>query len=132
MPVIRDDSLQDHARTIRSSYDAHAEALAELSEPPVVTRGLPTDPWEELPDEVADVKEEYEADLNVRLKFLKYVRTRNGELEEAVDSGEPMPADPVQLSRAITVSSSQGAVVFLEQWLAEALPADDQSVAEEG
>lgn len=127
MPVIHDESLQDHARAIQSSYDAHAEALAELSEKQAATRELlPADPWDLLPDEVFDAKDEYETALNVRLKFLKYTRTRNGELEDAIDSGEPLPADPVQLTRAVTVSSTQGAVVVLEQWLAEAEPASDQ------
>jgi len=133
MSVIRDESLQDHARAVRSSYDAHAEALAELSEVQMTIRGLLTaDPWDLLPDEVLDAKDEYETAMNVRLEFLKYTRTRNGELEDAIDSGEPLPEDPVQLTRAITVSSTQGAVVILEQWLAEALPAGGQPSAGEG
>lgn len=130
MPVIHDESLQDHARTIRSSYDAHAEALRELSEEQVVTRGLPAEPGDLLPDDVLDASNEYEEALGVRLRFLKYTRTRNGELEDAIDTGEPLPEDPVQLTRAVTVSSTQGAVVILEQWLAEAVPADD--AGEEG
>jgi len=133
MSVIRDESLQDHARAVRSSYDAHAEAVVELIEAQPVTRDLlPADPWDLLPDEVLDAKDEYETAMNVRLEFLKYTRTRNGELEDAVDSGEPLPEDPVQLTRAITVSSTQGAVVILEQWLAEALPASGQASAGEG
>ena len=133
MPVIRDESLQDHARAIQASYDAHAEALAELSEAQIATRGvLPADPWDLLPEEVSDARNEYEAALNVRLKFLKYTRTRNGELEDAIDSGEPLPEDPVQLTRAVTVPSTQGAVVILEQWLAEALPAGGQESTGEG
>ncbi len=133
MPIIRDESLQEHARAIHSSYDAHAPALVELSEEQAATRGLlPADPWDLLPLDVADAKEEYEEALSVRLKFLKYMRTRNGELEEAIDSGEPLPEDPVQLTRAVTVSSRQGAVVILEQWLAEAVPADGQESAGEG
>ena len=132
MSVIRDESLQDHARAVRSSYDAHAEALAELSETQVATRGLlAADPWDLLPDEVLDAKDEYETAMKARLKFLKYTRTHNGELEDAIDSGEPLPEDPVQLTRAITVSSTQGAVVVLEQWLAEALPAGGQASAGE-
>ncbi|MBS1251093.1 MAG: hypothetical protein MAG451_00123 [Anaerolineales bacterium] len=130
MPVIHDESLQDHARTIRSSYDARAEALRELSEEQVVTRGLPAEPGDLLPDDVLDASNEYEEALGVRLRFLKYTRTRNGELEDAIDTGEPLPEDPVQLTRAVTVSSTQGAVVILEQWLAEAVPADD--AGEEG
>ncbi len=126
MPVIHDESLKDHARSIRSSYDAHAEAVAELSEAQLATRGLPpADPWDLLPDEVAAAREEYETALNVRLLFLKYTRTRNGELEDAIDSGEPLPEDPVQLTRSVTVSSTQGAVVILEQWLAEAMTAEE-------
>ena len=133
MPVIRDESLQDHARAIRSSYDAHAEVLVELSEAHAATRGLlPADPWDLLPDEVFDAKDAYETAMNVRLKFLKYTRTHNGELEDAIDSGEPLPAEPVQLCRAVTVSSTQGAVVILEQWLAEALPVDSQESNGEG
>jgi hypothetical protein len=132
MPVIRDESLQDHARAIRASYDAHAEAVVELSQARAATRALlPADPWDLLPDEVFDAKNEYETALNVRLRFLKYTRTRNGELEDAIDSDEPLPADPVQLTRAITVSSTQGAVVILEQWLAEALPANNNEDVEE-
>lgn len=133
MPVIHDESLQDHARAIRSSYDAHAEALIELSEAQAVAKGvLPADPWDLLPAEVFEAKNEYEAALDVRLKFLKYTRTRNGELEDAIDSGEPLAEDPVQLTRAVTVSSTQGAVVILEQWLAEAEPASGQVSAGEG
>lgn len=133
MPVIHDESLQNHARALRSSYDAHAAAVAELIEERPVTRGaLPADPWDLLPDEVLDAKEEYETALSVRLKFLKYTRTHNGELEDAIDSGEPLPADPVQLTRAVTVSSTQGAVVILEQWLAAAEPAGDQGDSGEG
>jgi hypothetical protein len=132
MPVVHDESLQDHARSIRSSYDAHAEAVAELSEAQMAARGLPpADPWDLLPDEVAAAKEEYETSLNTRLLFLKYTRTRNGELEDAIDSGEPLPEDPVQLTRSVTVSSTQGAVVILEQWLAEAMPADGEESAGE-
>jgi len=127
MPVIRDESLRDHARAIRSSYDAHAEAVFELSEAQAGIRELlPADPWDLLPDEVLKAKDEYETALDIRLKFLKYTRTHNGELEDAIDSGEPLPEDPVQLTRAVTVSSTQGALVILEQWLAEAKPAGGQ------
>jgi hypothetical protein len=127
MPIIRDESLRDHAQAIRSSYDAHAEAVAELIEAqPVTQELLPADPWDLLPNEVLEAKNEYETAMNVRLKFLKYTRTYNGELEDAIDSGEPLPEDPVQLARAVTVSSTQGAVVILEQWLAQAEPVGSQ------
>lgn len=132
MPIIRDESLDDHAKAIRSSYEAHAKALTDLSEEMVAKAPRPADPWALLPGEVSEAKNEYEKALNVRLRFLKYARTRNGELEDAVDSGEPLPEDPVQLTRAITVSSTQGAVVVLEQWLAEAEPASGQGSAGEG
>lgn len=132
MPIIRDESLDDHAKAIRSSYEAHAKALTDLSEEMVAKAPRPADPWDLLPGEVLEAKNEYEKALNVRLRFLKYARTRNGELEDAVDSGEPLPEDPVQLTRAITVSSTQGAVVVLEQWLAEAEPASGQGSAGEG
>lgn len=133
MPVIQDESLRDHARAIRSSYDAHAEAVVELSEAQAATRELlPADPWDLLPAEVCDAKHEYETAMNVRLKFLKYTCTHNGELENAIDSGEPLPEDPVQLTRAVTVSSTQGAVVILEQWFAEAEAAGSQENDEEG
>ena len=133
MPVVHDESLRDHARAIRYSYDAHAEAVFELSEAQAGIRELlPADPWDLLPHEVLKAKDEYETALDVRLKFLKYTRTHNGELEDAIDSGEPLPDDPVQLARAITVSSTEGAVVILEQWLAEAGPAGTQQSDEEG
>ena len=54
MSIIRDESLRDHARAIRSNYDARAEALADVSG----ARALaPADPWQLLPDEVLAAKE---------------------------------------------------------------------------
>jgi hypothetical protein len=123
MPVIQDDSLRDHARLVRSSHDAHTEAVRELSEARAASRDLlSADPWMDLPAEVADAKAEYEASLGVELRFLTYTLTHNGELDDAIDTDQPLPEDPVQLTRAVTVSSSHGAVIVLEQWLAEALP----------
>jgi len=81
-----------------------------------------TDPLADLPEEVQAARERYEEELGVDLEMLKYVKTVDGELYEAVDSGEDLPEDPVQLSRSVTVSSSQGAVIEIEQWLASARP----------
>jgi hypothetical protein len=142
MSIIRDESLQEHAKTVQAAYDASVESLVEFTAereaarvaPGTTGGGIPLvgsedtpDPWENLPREVANAKEEYETALNVRLKFLKYSRARNGELEDAADNGARLPDDTVQLTRSITVSSTQGAIVILEQWLSEAEPAGENN-----
>jgi len=103
-----------------------------LADLPSARALAPADPWQQVPEVVLDAKEEYEAAMNVRLRILSYARTRNGELEGAVDSGEPLPEDPVQLTRSVTVSSTQGAIVILEQWLAAAEPTGTRASGGEG
>jgi hypothetical protein len=126
MSVIRDESLRDHARAVRDNYEAHAESIVEFSEGRATARELLRgDPWDQLPSAVADAKAEYEAAMNVKLRLLKFTRVRNGELEDAIDYGEPLPEDPVQLTRSVTVSSTEGAIVILEQWLAVAESPDE-------
>jgi hypothetical protein len=138
MSIVRDESLTDHAKAIHSTYDATAKAITAFRGERAASKGLPStglpvgSPWNRLPAEVRRAKEEYETALKVRLEFRKYVRSHNGDLEDAVETDEALPADPVQLSRAVTVSSSQGAVLVLEQWLAEAIPVDDHGDANEG
>lgn len=121
MPILKDPSLQSHAEATREAYSASRDAIISLSDE-LAEFGFfaDTDPLTELPEEVQAARERYEEELGVELDILKYVKTVDGELYEAVDSGEDLPDDPVQLSRSITVSSSQGAVIEIEQWLASA------------
>jgi len=123
MPILKDPSLKGHAEALREAYSTGREAIVNLSDE-LAEFGFfaDTDPLADLPEEVQAARERYEEELGVDLEMLKYVKTVDGELYEAVDSGEDLPEDPVQLSRSVTVSSSQGAVIEIEQWLASARP----------
>jgi len=123
MPILKDPSLKGHAEALREAYSTGREAIVSLSDE-LAEFGFfaDTDPLTDLPEEVQAARERYEEELGVKLEMLKYVKTVDGELYEAVDSGEDLPDDPVQISRSVTVSSSQGALIEIEQWLAAAHP----------
>jgi hypothetical protein len=123
MPILKDPSLESHAEALREAYSTSREAMVSLSDE-LSEFGFfaEADPLKDLPEEVQAARERYEEELGVELEILKYVKTVDGELYEAVDSGEDLPDDPVQLARSVTVSSSQGAIMEIEQWLASARP----------